>query len=360
MKWNATRWSKAFSYGAASRLPFHAETTAGKTFVMIDLAFHLALPNLTTWHGRDVAHVPVLYVCLEDVPGFEKRVVAAKLEFGDPGDWFVRLNVPISLNKALGDEGVKTIIEAAGEQCRRCAHRPATSSLIRKFGPSLATTKTRPKTPARYIEQRVGRIIKATDATVITVAHPNRAGDERGSLAFRQADDVRMTVVPKNGRRTLVAEKVRNGEEGPVFDYKLKRHELGFNAKGKPITSCTIIKSDPTQISSDRAAVDRPTSGHVALTTAFTELERDRKTETGILPIAHVAGWRASAEDVRLGFMKLYPVKDETDTIRAGNSRRAAWRLVKSKLPPGFELWKTSPPCGAPKCRSIWPKTREV
>lgn len=307
----------------------HAETTAGKTFLMIDLGFHLSLEHLTKWHNRDVARVPVLCVQLEDVPGFEKRVVAAKKEFGDPGDWFMRINVPVVLNSTEeGVKGVKTIIDAAAEQARRCGVPTGLIIIDTKVRAMAGDNEDKTQDASRYIEQRVGRIIRATGATVVTVAHPNRAGDERGSLAFRQADDVRLTVVRKAGKRTLVAEKVRNGEDGPVFDYRLKVHELGQNAKGKPITSCTIIKEDPSHVGS---LEPKPKRSEVTLEAAFRQAQSDGKSVTDLLPGAQVPGLRVEASVIEANFKALYPAK-------TAEAKKKAWQRVCERLPSGFEM----------------------
>ena len=328
----------------------HAETTAGKTFLGIDLGFHLALPSLTHWHDDEiaVAHVPVLYVALEDVPGFEKQVVAAKKQFGDPGDWFMRVVPDLTLNSTkAGEEGVATIIAASAEQAKRCGVSTGLIIIDTKIRATAGDNDDKTQDAGRYVEQRVGKIIKATGATVLTMAHPNRAGDERGSLVGKQADDVRLTVIRKNGKRTLYVEKVRNGEgERTQFDYTLKLHELGRTAKDKAITSCTLVKSDPSATGkSGEGQQSKPKRGAATLNATFSDLRHEGKCVAELLPVAQVPGLRASAEDVNARFKTLYPGTPAT--------RRQAWKAVKDNLPPGFELsddgltlWQADAPFG--------------
>ena len=66
----------------------YGDSTAGKTFVGIDLGWHIALGR--DWHGRRAKRAPVLYCALEGVEGFKKRMLAAGKEHGDPGKWFAR------------------------------------------------------------------------------------------------------------------------------------------------------------------------------------------------------------------------------------------------------------------------------
>jgi len=298
------------------------------------LGFHLALPSLTHWHDEEIAvvHVPVLYVALEDVPGFEKRVVAAKLRFGDPGDWFMRVVPDLTLNSSeQGKEGVATIIAAAAEQAKRCGVPTGLIIIDTKIRATAGDNDDKTQDASRYVEQRIGKIIKETGATVLTMSHPNRAGDERGSLVFRQADDVRLTVVRKNGKRTLHVEKVRNGESGvALFDYKLKVHELARDAKDRALTSCTLDKSEPSATGKSDGS-QQPKRGPVTLEAAFNELRHTGKCVAELLPVLQVPGIRASSEDVKAGFKALYPAKTP-------GARREAWRAIKDRLPPGFEM----------------------
>ena len=326
----------------------HAETTAGKTFLGIDLGFHLELPNLTHWFDEvAVARVPVLYIALEDVPGFRKRVATAKLRFGDPGDWFMRIVPDLTLNSTKdGEAGVATIIEAAAEQARRCGVPTGLIIIGTKIRATAGDNDDKTKDAGRYIEQRVGKIIRAKGATVLTMSHPNRAGDERGSLVGKQADDVRLTVIRKDGKRTLYVEKVRNGESDvTLFDYALRRHEIGRNAKDKAITSCTLDKSEPSVASKGDNQQSKPKRGAATLNATFSDLRHNGKCAAELLPVAQVPGLRASTEDVKASFKTSYPGTPAT--------RRQAWKAVKDNLPPGFELsddgltlWQADAPFG--------------
>jgi AAA domain len=327
----------------------HAETTAGKTFLGIDLGFHLALPNLTRWFGDEddpdaslsVAHCPVLYVPFEDVPGFEKRVVAAKKEFGDPGPWFVRFVPDITLNSSdAGAEGVKLIIEAAKDQARRCGVPTGLIIIDTKIRATAGDNDDKTQDAGRYVEQRIGKIIKATGATVLTLSHPNRAGDERGSLVPRQADDVRLTVIRKGGKRTLYVEKVRNGESDfAAFDYSLKMHELGVNGKGRPVTSCTPVKDAPSLGRGGKSQQEKGLKrGQRVIDDAFDSLRTDPEVTTpGFLPVARVRGQRANADAVRAVFLKMYNREAYGKEVQ-DEAIRQAWKRTLEELPPGFEL----------------------
>ena len=78
------RQSNALVKGLLHRgetMVLYGEPGAGKTFVMLDLDWHIALGR--EWYDRAVKQAPVLYVCLEGVQGFRKRMLAAAQVHGE-------------------------------------------------------------------------------------------------------------------------------------------------------------------------------------------------------------------------------------------------------------------------------------
>ena len=114
---------------------------SGKTFVGIDLGYHVSLG--AQWHGRRVTRAPVLYVALEGKDGFRKRMLAASNVLGDPGDWFAHLVPHVSLDKnKAGEAGLKEIIAAAKELEAKCGEPVGLIVIDSSRVPSLATTRT--------------------------------------------------------------------------------------------------------------------------------------------------------------------------------------------------------------------------
>src|SRR5690606_37222389 len=59
----------------------YGESNAGKTFVAMDIAYHIA--RGLDWAGKRVAAFPVLYVAAEGGQGARKRAAALAARYGD-------------------------------------------------------------------------------------------------------------------------------------------------------------------------------------------------------------------------------------------------------------------------------------
>ena len=98
--------------GPAETGTIYGKSGIGKSFVALDISFHLAheLPYM----GRKTRRTPTLYCCLEGVDGFQKRVLALIDRYGDPGEYFGCFDLQVYLAKgAAGDAGTEKLIEAA-------------------------------------------------------------------------------------------------------------------------------------------------------------------------------------------------------------------------------------------------------
>ena len=173
----------------ADAVVLYGESKAGKSFIGLDLAWHVAMGK--PWHGRKVNKAPVLYVALEGVDGFRKRILAAGKVHGDPGAWFARLNLHVSLVKAeSGKQGMAKIVAA----CRQLAAdtgQAVGAVVIDTFARATAgDDENSTDAVMHFVDNRAGAIARATGAAIITVAHTNRSGDLRGSLHLRNAMDV--------------------------------------------------------------------------------------------------------------------------------------------------------------------------
>lgn len=224
----------------------YGESTTGKTFAALDMAWHLAQGK--NWHGHAVKkRLPVLYVCLEGVSGFRKRMRAAAKEHGATGKWFARMKAHPSLIKGKttedgkrGEAGVFEIIKAARALARKCG-APTAIIYIDTFRRAIAgDDENATETIMHFIEHRAGAIQRETGAAVCIVHHTNRQGTFAGNGSSFGACDLVIKATRKGHVRTLVAEKVKDGEEGKILDYELKIIQLGVKENGAAVTSCVV------------------------------------------------------------------------------------------------------------------------
>ena len=292
---------------------------SGKSFVADDLGHHVALGK--EWHGKRVTKAPVLYVALEGKDGFRKRMKAAEITHGDPGDFFALLTVHVALDKTkAGARGCAEIIAAAKELEAKCG-QPVGLIEIDTYARAIAGDDENSAAESMaYLEKRAGEIARQTGAAVLTLYHPNKQGALRGSTAQPAGLDFIMRIDRNGNRRALKVEKVKDGEEGTLFDFELEPVQLGIDDEGEPITSCTVKASE------HKRRVVEPES-ETALRGAFESLEKTegRQIETGGEPLVEL-----SLKAVRKAFAKFH-----------GGSKAAvqkAFRRLVDALPGDFEI----------------------
>lgn len=236
----------------------YGEPGAGKTFVALDIAWHVATG--TAWghpeHKRKVTAAPVLYVALEGVEGFVKRFAAIADTKGDTGAMLARCTVqrvalgvaeakddPENKTNMAGAEGVAVICAAIAALAIE-AGKPVGLVIIDTLARSLAGADENSATIMQaFCDLRAGEISKRTGCAVLIVHHSNKTGTMRGSSALIGAADfiLKCTRDEKDrDRRTLSAEKVKDDSDGPLFDFQLKVVDMGVDGDGDAVTSCVI------------------------------------------------------------------------------------------------------------------------
>lgn len=256
---------------AGSVAALYGPSCAGKTFYALNLVFHIALG--LPFNGRRVTQAPVLYVVLEGVADFPKRLVAAKTALGDPGKMFAILNAGISLaTGSSGDAGVATLI-AASQQMERDTGQMPGIIVIDTTARAMAGDNENDAQTFSAIFAKIARVQAATGATVLFIHHPgkNETQGLRGSSSFFAGLDtvIRIEREKDQADRSVYIEKSKDGMDGPLQTFTLKTVPLGFDDDGDEITSCVIDSGDGTPSKSKRM---RPASASQA-GKALSELE---------------------------------------------------------------------------------------
>ena len=133
----------------------------------------------------------------------------------------------MSLNKGdAGKAGLQTILAACAEIERRTGQHVGLIVVDTLARAVSGDDENAAAEMMLYLEQRVGLLSRKTGAAVLTVHHPNKKGEERGSTALRGGLEVMLTIKRHGKRRTLEATKLKDGVEGPVFDFTLKPVDL--------------------------------------------------------------------------------------------------------------------------------------
>jgi hypothetical protein len=94
--------------------------------------------------------------------------------------------------------------------------------------------------------RRCDRVRAETGVAVLLVHHQgkNAAMGARGHSSLLGAVDVSARIEDVDGVRNVIAEKVKDGREGPWASFTLRVVDLGHDVEGEPISSCVVDQVD--------------------------------------------------------------------------------------------------------------------
>jgi AAA domain len=218
---------------------------SGKSFWTFDLVMHVALG--WPYRGRDVEQGPVVYCAFEGGNHFGARVEAFRRthDMGprkvsgieiETRPWFYLL---ASSAKLVRDH--KAMIEAIDGQTKG----PPTIVVLDTLNRSIDGSESKDVDMGAYLT--AGEAIYEEFACLVIIIHHCGVNEDRprGHTSLTGAVVVEISI-KRDAADNVVAkiEAMRDGPEGDTFVSKLQPIEVGTDAKGKPITSCAIVKTD--------------------------------------------------------------------------------------------------------------------
>ena len=227
---------------------------SGKTFVALDLAFAIARGN--AWRTRRTAKARVVIIAAEGGSGLGKRAQAYAQHHGfdlrDMHDLHVITAAPNFLDgddisevmaeiKNLGE--VDLIITDTLAQVTPGANENTSEDMGRALG-------------------NINLLHEATGAMNLVVHHAGKdlSKGSRGWSGLKAAADVQIEVLRhENGDREIVIEKMKDGEDGLRWGFKLETVLLGLDDDGDDITSCVAVEVEirPAASTDDKKGVKR-------------------------------------------------------------------------------------------------------
>jgi hypothetical protein len=213
---------------------FYGPSGGGKTFWILDLAFHVQ--NGVQWRDKDVAQGDVMYIAAEAGRGIKKRIRGV---LNAHPDWQAPFFADMAPDLS-SLEWIETIRDAATK-----AGKPSII-IIDTMSASFAGDDSSQADVAPMV-RNLTFLSQALNCFVLFVHHTTKEGSSwRGSGAFfADVDAVLELVQEENGRQHVVQRKHRDGEMGKKYPFKLRVTEpLGLKANGKEITTCLIEQED--------------------------------------------------------------------------------------------------------------------
>lgn len=208
----------------------YGEPGAGKTFVVLDMALHIAQGR--SWYGSRVREGRVLYVAAEGGNGLRRRLRAAVGPHADLPPGFCVLPVPIFLDDPQACARLDQFIEDQGG-----------------FDLIVFDTLARSMTGDENLQQDMGRVITAADAlrkkwsaTVLLVHHTGKdaARGARGSSALLGGVDTEIALRAGAEMTVKMHSTKQKEDEGLGIELQLEKVILGTDSDGDDITSLKV------------------------------------------------------------------------------------------------------------------------
>jgi hypothetical protein len=218
----------------------YGPSNSGKTFFVLDLAYHIAAGM--PWRGQRVQEAGVLYVAGEGGNGIRNRMAALNRTHGV-------LDVPLALRTAALDlfqskQDIEHLLKIAKEVGERM---PIGMIVVDTLARAMAGGDENDTADMNAFVANIGAIREITQAHILIVHHSGKdaARGARGSNALLGAIDTEVAIaVDEDGSRKAVVIKQRDHASGAEYPFELKPVELGIDKDGDPVTTCVVDVAD--------------------------------------------------------------------------------------------------------------------
>jgi len=259
--------------GAGQMSVMYGPSNVGKSFVALDMAWHIASGKM--WHGFRCHGGPVLYLATEGGSTFHNRIyaLAQKYERTDV-PLYVR---PSPVDLLRPDADLAEIIELVAE-IKEAAGTDVVMIVVDTVSRAMAGgNENGPEDMTSFISN-IDALRAATKAHTQLVHHSGKdiAAGARGHSSLRAATDteIEMEVSKEDCLRFARATKQRDMETGAEFCFRLDVIALGVDQDGDDVTTCVI---DPVAGEEAEDAKRKPMSKNgKLLVECFMQLQGER------------------------------------------------------------------------------------
>ena len=211
---------------------------SGKTFVAIDLAYAIAMG--IQWRGNRTKKGRVLIIAAEGGKGMSKRLKAyLKHHKIDPKD--VDIGLLIVPPNFLLSEDVTELAAAVS------ASGGADVIIVDTFAQVTPGANENSSEDVGLALANARALEMATGATILMVDHSGKDTSKgvRGWSGKRAAADAELEVLKyENGTRELRITKMKDGDDGLKWGFRLETIIVGTDSDGDPITSCVAVEAE--------------------------------------------------------------------------------------------------------------------
>ena len=220
----------------------YGESNVGKTFVALDMAFHVAMG--WDWLGKRVTQGAVVYIAAEGAHSLRNRVAVLKKHYAER---LAGVQVPlyilpcaVNLLDPRADLGDLIALIRQREKERGVKVRLAFIDTVSR---ALAGgNENAPDDMGAFVNNcDVLRLSIKTHLSAIHHCGKDLERGARGHSLLRAAQDTELSVE----QGAIFATKQRDMDKGPPIYFDLLPIALGRNPYGKEITSCVVVSGNP-------------------------------------------------------------------------------------------------------------------
>jgi hypothetical protein len=320
---------------------------SGKSLAVLDMLYHVATGK--PWRGRDVKRGSVLYISVEGPNGTARRAKAWREHHGVANGEslplaFIRVDVDLFNDR----KAAKAIVEAVAllESMTGLPCRAVAIDTVNAVTPGMDENSS---ADIGVFLRNLRTILAGTNAAVMPVHHTGKDESRgmRGSNALLAKAET--TLLVSDGVLSTV--KMRDGQRGQRFPFKIKILNLWADEKGKPVGAPVVIEPESgaalTAVEDDDEAVplpsDKPEDKLRATLRALeecaaeqAEITGDAITESGVSKgqvFARLNRDRKAAgltvfKDPTIATRLLDKLVKAGQAVRVGANRRTEYRII--------------------------------
>lgn len=213
----------------------YGESGSGKSFFVLDLVG--AVSRGAKWREQLTRTTRVVYVAAEGAGGFRKRVRAYTAYHGVE---LSNLGVIGDAPNLLQADDVTPLCEALN------AYGPVGVVVVDTLAQATAGGNENSGEDMGKALGHCKAIHKATGALVLLVHHSGKDATKgaRGWSGIKAACDVEFEITRADTNRCATLTKLKDGEDGTQFGFRLEKVDLGKDSDGEAITSCAVHEAE--------------------------------------------------------------------------------------------------------------------
>lgn len=308
----------------------YGQSNVGKTFVTLDIAYHIATGK--PYAGMKTARGHVIYLSAEGGNSIVKRLAALCSRYGTSMDVDLSLlRSPIDLRRP--DADLLPLIYAI-----KSLQVPVSLIVVDTLSRAMAGGDENSPVDMGLIVTHFDKVREHTDAHLMAVHHSgkNQAAGARGHSLLRAATDTELEVT----EGLIEAKKQRDLDRNWSSAFSLDVHTLGVDPDGDQITSCTVnlVRKDGAKDAEGVALT--PSEGTVV--EAVEELEAFAEGKTEGVSVAELTDFLSGKLDDTSANAMRHHMKRLVAKGVLTKCQRGRWKIkvAKSGQPSGQSVFE--------------------